>query len=96
MGVEAKVVLRQPEALLESWLSEIEARWHEIPKFKVDTERLGHLAIICDGNRRAASKRGLHLYFGHRAGVEVFPNLAPQSLLKPIQKFLGYERRFGR
>ncbi len=60
---------------IESWLEEIEFNWRDIPEFKVDPRRLGHLAIICDGNRRAAREKGLDSYFGHRAGVEVIKGI---------------------
>lgn len=74
--LEDGAAFQSPEILLNAWLSEIEARWQDIPEFEVNPERLGHLAIICDGNRRAAQERGLHPYFGHRAGVEVIRGVA--------------------
>lgn len=61
---------------IEGWLSEIELRWGQIPEFAVDPEKLKHLAVICDGNRRAALARGLPELFGHRAGVEVIKGIA--------------------
>jgi len=60
---------------LEGWLGEIKFNWQSIPEFEADPERLGHLAIICDGNRRAARERVLDPYFGHRAGVEVIKGI---------------------
>jgi len=70
--------MARPEAIennseqgLECWLSTIEARWQNIPEFEVPEEKLQHLAVICDGNRRAAQERGLNSFYGHRAGVEV-------------------------
>ena len=45
--------------------------WANVPNFQVNTDKLKHLAIICDGNRRAAEKRGLNPWAGHRVGVEV-------------------------
>ncbi|MCD6225730.1 di-trans,poly-cis-decaprenylcistransferase [bacterium] len=56
---------------LKSWLEEIRQNWQAPPSFQIPQEKLAHLAIICDGNRRAARARGLNPYFGHRAGVEV-------------------------
>ena len=76
MTLERKGAFQGSETTLEGWLSEIETRWQEIPEFEVDSERLKHLAIICDGNRRAARERGLNPYFGHRAGVEVIRGIA--------------------
>lgn len=60
----------------ERWLAQIESSWAKIPPFEIDQERLKHLAIICDGNRRAAVLRNLPEIFGHRAGVEVIRNIA--------------------
>lgn len=76
MNVETEVVFNSPEASLNAWLVEIETCWKNIPEFKVDTERIKHLAIICDGNRRAAKEKGLDPYFGHRAGVEMIKGIA--------------------
>lgn len=59
------------ETALLSWKSEIEIAWKQIPEFKVDPEKLKHLAIICDGNRHVASERGLPVYYGHEMGLEV-------------------------
>lgn len=75
MGQENKF-LSETERDLEGWLSEIELRWGQVPKFTVDPEKLKHLAVICDGNRRAALARGLPELFGHRAGVEVIKGIA--------------------
>lgn len=61
---------------LKDWLTEIEACWRDVPEFRVDTERLKHLAIICDGNRRAAQEKGLNPYFGHRVGIETIRGIA--------------------
>lgn len=76
MNTEARINSANPEVSLNTWLTEIEACWKDIPEFKVDTERIKHLAIICDGNRRAAKGRGLDSYFGHRAGVETIKGIA--------------------
>lgn len=68
-------LLEHSEAL-EAWIAQIESTWQRIPEFKVDPENLRHLAVICDGNRRAAQERGLNPYFGHRAGIEVIKGIA--------------------
>lgn len=79
MGAEAKRGSGSPEALLNAWLTEIEGHWQYIPEFQVNPENLKHLAIICDGNRRAAQGRGMNPYFGHRAGVETIRGIARAS-----------------
>ncbi len=61
---------------LKEWVKEIKKNWQEIGEFKISPEKLKHLAIICDGNRRAANKRNLHPYFGHRAGIETIRGIA--------------------
>lgn len=61
---------------IEEWTAQIESRWGNIPEFKVDPQKLQHLAIVCDGNRRAAEARGLSPYFGHRAGLETVKGIA--------------------
>lgn len=67
---------RPAEFTLDPWIKEIELRWKQIPEFEVNPEKLKHLAVICDGNRRAALARGLPELFGHRAGVEVIKGIA--------------------
>ena len=79
MSAEARISSANPEVSLNAWLAGIEACWKNIPEFKVDTERVKHLAIICDGNRRAAKERSLDSYFGHRAGVETIKGIAKAS-----------------
>jgi len=76
MNPETKSIFDNPEASLNAWLDEIGDRWKNIPPFMVNSERLKHLAVICDGNRRAAKERGLNPYFGHRAGIEVIKGIA--------------------
>lgn len=61
---------------LDTWITQIESCWQNIPEYKVPPEKLKHLAIICDGNRRAARERSLNPYFGHRVGVEVIRVIA--------------------
>jgi len=71
--------LRSEGKNLDCWVSAIENQWRTIPEFSVDRERFKHLAIICDGNRRAASERGLHPWCGHRAGIEVIKGVMRAS-----------------
>ena len=54
----------------EQWLEQVKNEWMVIPKFQVDPIKLKHLAIICDGNRRAANSKNLNPWVGHRMGVE--------------------------
>lgn len=61
---------------IEEWVSQIEFSWKDIPDFRVEPDKFRHLAIICDGNRRAAKARGFPPYFGHRAGLEVLRGVA--------------------
>lgn len=61
---------------IENWVSEVEGYWQSVPIFQLDSQNLNHLAIICDGNRRAATLRNLHPYFGHRVGVETIKGIA--------------------
>lgn len=67
---------RPAEFTPDSWVKEIELRWRQIPEFEIGPEKLKHLAVICDGNRRAALARGLPELFGHGAGVEVIKGIA--------------------
>ena len=67
---------KEPKLSLQQWLKTIETNWQNIPEFEVSEGKLQHLAIICDGNRRAARERSLNPYFGHRAGVEVIRGVA--------------------
>lgn len=72
-------ILSQPEKKetgLQVWLETIENNWQDIPEFEVPKGKLQHLAVICDGNRRAARARGLNPYYGHRAGVETIRRIA--------------------
>lgn len=71
-----KAVGREHLLSVEEWIAQIETQWEKIPEFKVDSEKLKHLVIICDGNRRAARERRLHDWDGHRAGVEVIKQIA--------------------
>ncbi|OGE71236.1 di-trans,poly-cis-decaprenylcistransferase [Candidatus Daviesbacteria bacterium RIFOXYD1_FULL_41_10] len=60
----------------EKWLAEISDTWANIPIYSADSEKLRHLAVICDGNRRAARERNLPEFLGHRAGLEVIKGIA--------------------
>ncbi|MBP8591594.1 di-trans,poly-cis-decaprenylcistransferase [Candidatus Shapirobacteria bacterium] len=66
----------QNEKKLNQWIGEVETRWGKAPEFNLPQEKLKHLAIICDGNRRAAQSRQLDPYFGHRVGIEVIRGVA--------------------
>lgn len=76
MGLQEQA--RRPEWTLEldQWVEEVKKRWEKAPEFRADPEKLRHLAIICDGNRRAAKGRGLPSYLGHRAGIEAIKGIA--------------------
>lgn len=60
------------------WVADIAQGWEKdfIPDYQVDPGKLKHLAIIPDGNRRAALEMGLKPYLGHLAGVEVTKGIA--------------------
>jgi len=70
----ADIAGREPKAV-KLWTEEIERKWLNIPDFKIDENKLKHLAVICDGNRRAAERRGLPSFWGHRAGIETIKGL---------------------
>ncbi|KKT82122.1 MAG: di-trans,poly-cis-decaprenylcistransferase [Candidatus Blackburnbacteria bacterium RIFCSPHIGHO2_01_FULL_44_64] len=56
---------------VDQWLTEIHSRWTSVPEIRINPDTLRHLAVICDGNRRAATKRGVAPPFlAHLAGVE--------------------------
>lgn len=78
MAISERTVPRseRKESGLQVWLKIIEKNWQNIPEFEIPKGKLQHLAVICDGNRRAARERGLNPYFGHRAGVEVIRGVA--------------------
>ncbi len=60
---------------MEVWLGDIKKAWGVIPSADLGG-KISHLAVICDGNRRAAEARGLPKYWGHRAGLEVILGIA--------------------
>lgn len=64
---------------VEEWVSKVNETWANIPEFRVDTDKLKHLAVICDGNRRAAITKGLSPWDGHRVGVEVIKGIVEAS-----------------
>ena len=75
--MEERFFGRERPRSVEEWIAQIETTWENIPEFEVDPEKLKHLAIICDGNRRAAKdERGFHSWDGHQAGVEVIKGVA--------------------
>lgn len=61
---------------IDKWVVEIQGKWDQIPSFEVDPQKLKHLVIICDGNRRAAEERKLPVRLGHQAGLEVIRSIA--------------------
>lgn len=63
-------------ANLNSWLELTKAKWQNPPNYKIDTSKLKHLSIICDGNRRAARQLNLNPFYGHRVGVETIKGIA--------------------
>lgn len=62
----------------KGWAADIASGWKEqgIPGYQVDSQKIKHLAIICDGNRRAALEVGFDPYLGHLAGLEVIKGIA--------------------
>jgi len=79
MRIRPEDVSAYQESEQRKWLSSADESWKAIPEFQVNTDRLKHLAIICDGNRRAAEKRGLNPWTGHRVGVEVIKGIMEAS-----------------
>lgn len=63
------------QTLLDKHISLIESTWATVPEFQIDTTKLRHLAVICDGNRRDALARGLQPHEGHRLGVETIKGI---------------------
>ncbi len=61
---------------LDEWLQQIEVTWSDVPKLNHGPNKIKHLAVICDGNRRAANNKGLSAQHGHRMGVEVIKGIA--------------------
>lgn len=56
----------------------------------LQTEVPKHIAVIMDGNGRWAKKRGLPRTFGHKAGAEVFRNIAIYCQEIGVQYFTVY------
>lgn len=79
MGFAESVNGQAEEAKLQAWIGQVKDNWKHIPEFQVDLERLRHLAVICDGNRRAARAWGLYPWYGHRVGVEVIKGIMDAS-----------------
>jgi len=75
--VTKKEFLISPAA--EKWIATVKNGWEQIPIFGIDPEKFKHLAIICDGNRRAAESRGFDSWLGHRVGVEVIKGVMETS-----------------
>ena len=74
MSNRERLMGSEPE-LVRIWLEEIGQSWSKIPELDIKDSDFKHLAIICDGNRRAAQQRGLEAFWGHRAGVEVIKGI---------------------
>jgi undecaprenyl diphosphate synthase len=49
-----------------------------------------HIALIMDGNRRWASKRGLRPNVGHQAGVEALEKIVKEAILQGIKYLTVY------
>lgn len=71
-------VYQEPEEVVV-WTREIRDRWSQAPGLDLEGSDFKHLAVICDGNRRAAKERGLKSYWGHRAGVETIGGVMDAS-----------------
>src|SRR3989338_3638223 len=67
--------------IAKGWVEDIAFGWEdsEIPPYKVNQKKLKHLAVICDGNRRAAMDMGYQANLGHLAGMEVIKGVARAS-----------------
>lgn len=60
-----------------NWQTQIESIWKNTPEAReFDFQKVNHLAIICDGNRRAALQKGLPEFFGHQVGIETIKGIA--------------------
>ncbi|MBI2008683.1 di-trans,poly-cis-decaprenylcistransferase [Candidatus Amesbacteria bacterium] len=70
-GLENSIFTRQAE----QWISQVKDQWRNIPEFQVEPSKFCHLAVICDGNRRAARERQLDPWVGHRVGVEAIKGI---------------------
>lgn len=62
--------------LVREKLNEVNSRWNIPTDFKVSPNGVKHLAIICDGNRRAAEDWKVPAFLGHRVGVESIKGIA--------------------
>lgn len=60
----------------KDWAADVAWQWEKIPPYEVNPEKLAHLAVICDGNRRAALNAKLEPYLGHLVGLEVTKGVA--------------------
>jgi len=69
------VIKENHQQELSYWLEEVKVRWEKAGRFSIPSS-CQHIAIICDGNRRAARERDLPPYFGHRAGIEVIRGIS--------------------
>ena len=53
-------------------------------------KKLDHIAIIMDGNRRWAKKRGLVSYFGHKAGAETLGKTMKLLIERGVKELTVY------
>lgn len=60
----------------KDWATDVACQWEQVPPYQVDPKRLRHLAVICDGNRRAALNYGFEPQLGHLVGIEVTKGIA--------------------
>lgn len=60
----------------QDWAADVVCQWEQIPQYQVDSQRLRHLAVICDGNRRAAINTHFEPHLGHLVGLEVNKGIA--------------------
>lgn len=67
------------EEKLEIEIARIKGIWKEVPDYQINQEKMRHLAVICDGNRRAAESVGLPPQFGHTMGLETIRGLMKAS-----------------
>ncbi len=64
------------DSLIEGKINQVSNLWQAETDFRVSPEGPKSLAIICDGNRRAAREWGLPPFLGHRVGVEAIKGIS--------------------
>ena len=55
-----------------------------------------HVAIIPDGNRRWAKKRGLPGWEGHLEAAKRIEEIAKEEFARTLEDYARRERRFGK